>query len=328
MSKLTWKEILNAHTDKRSEMKAPALVGVIVALHLSVMGAFVFIQGCGTNQPVKPAVVERPPAPAMPPRADAPTRPASMPPPSYQPPTMTPAPAPVPTADAKSYVVQKGDSLSRIARQAGISTRELAAINQIDNPNKIRVGQSLMLPPTASVPATSSPTPVASRSSRSSSSSSVEPIETDGTYVVQKGDLLSTIAKRYGVTAKQLAAANGIDNPDMIRVGQTLKVPTNGGNASPRTSSSMTPRAPAAPTAAPTTPTAPAVPAPAAPVMPMDEPLDLAGSYELTVRPGQSLQSLARDNAVTVDSIRDANDMEPGDEVFVGQTILIPLEQP
>lgn len=62
--------------------------------------------------------------------------------------------------------------------------------------------------------------------------------------------------------------------------------------------------------------------------MPMDEPLDLAGSYELTVRPGQSLQSLARDNAVTVDSIRDANDMEPGDEVFVGQTILIPLEQP
>jgi LysM repeat protein len=43
-----------------------------------------------------------------------------------------------------------------------------------------------------------------------------------GTYVVQSGDTLSGIAAELGTTAEDLAAVNGIANPDLIYPGQTL----------------------------------------------------------------------------------------------------------
>ncbi|WP_318630523.1 lytic transglycosylase [Limosilactobacillus reuteri] len=45
-----------------------------------------------------------------------------------------------------------------------------------------------------------------------------------GTYIVQPGDTLSGIAKKYGTTYQNLAAINGIGNPNQINVGQVLKV--------------------------------------------------------------------------------------------------------
>jgi nucleoid-associated protein YgaU len=52
--------------------------------------------------------------------------------------------------------------------------------------------------------------------------------QTGLTYTVKSGDTLSKIAKRfYGDINdyKQIAAANGIDNPDLIKVGQEIKLP-------------------------------------------------------------------------------------------------------
>ncbi|WP_399088043.1 GH25 family lysozyme [Streptomyces sp. BBFR2] len=45
-----------------------------------------------------------------------------------------------------------------------------------------------------------------------------------GTCVVRAGDTLSGIAARYGTTVAKLAKANGISNPNLIRVGQTIKI--------------------------------------------------------------------------------------------------------
>jgi LysM repeat protein len=45
------------------------------------------------------------------------------------------------------------------------------------------------------------------------------------TYVVQSGDNLSGIAFKYGVSVDALMKANGLANPDMITVGQTLVIP-------------------------------------------------------------------------------------------------------
>lgn len=45
------------------------------------------------------------------------------------------------------------------------------------------------------------------------------------TYTVKKGDTLSQIAKKFAVTVEALVASNGIKNPDMIRVGQVIKIP-------------------------------------------------------------------------------------------------------
>ena len=43
-------------------------------------------------------------------------------------------------------------------------------------------------------------------------------------YTVKKGDTLSAIAKQYGTTYQEIAKANGISNPNVIQVGQTLKI--------------------------------------------------------------------------------------------------------
>lgn len=48
------------------------------------------------------------------------------------------------------------------------------------------------------------------------------------TYTVVRGDTLSAIAKRYGTTVQAIAEANGIDKPNLIRVGQKLKIPIGG----------------------------------------------------------------------------------------------------
>ncbi|MBA4286406.1 MAG: hypothetical protein C0434_12850 [Xanthomonadaceae bacterium] len=45
------------------------------------------------------------------------------------------------------------------------------------------------------------------------------------TYVVKSGDTLARIAAQYRTTVAALAAANGISNPNMIRVGQPLAIP-------------------------------------------------------------------------------------------------------
>lgn len=49
----------------------------------------------------------------------------------------------------------------------------------------------------------------------------------DVEYVVKKGDTLSYIANKYGFTYKYLAEYNNITNPDLIRIGQIIKIPNN-----------------------------------------------------------------------------------------------------
>ncbi|NWF70876.1 MAG: LysM peptidoglycan-binding domain-containing protein [Chloroflexi bacterium] len=46
-----------------------------------------------------------------------------------------------------------------------------------------------------------------------------------GAYIVQRGDTLSRLARRFGTTVATLVSLNGIANPDLIFVGQTLRLP-------------------------------------------------------------------------------------------------------
>ena len=45
-----------------------------------------------------------------------------------------------------------------------------------------------------------------------------------GVYVVQKGDTLTAIAKKYGTTVKKLKDGNNIKNANLIYVGQVIKI--------------------------------------------------------------------------------------------------------
>lgn len=50
-------------------------------------------------------------------------------------------------------------------------------------------------------------------------------------YTVKRGDTLSQIARSYGVTVNEIASQNGIQNPNLIYVGQTLTIPTQISNS-------------------------------------------------------------------------------------------------
>jgi LysM repeat protein len=71
-------------------------------------------------------------------------------------PTVTPIvvapaapPAPSPTVGDQTYVVQNGDYPEKIAQKFGIKTDELIAANNIDDPQKLQIGQTLKIPPPA-----------------------------------------------------------------------------------------------------------------------------------------------------------------------------------
>lgn len=54
------------------------------------------------------------------------------------------------------------------------------------------------------------------------------PVPLDITYVVQAGDILSTIADSYGVTVESIIAINDLDDPDFLSIGQVLRIPSAG----------------------------------------------------------------------------------------------------
>jgi len=51
------------------------------------------------------------------------------------------------------------------------------------------------------------------------------PKATPHIYVAQKGDSLSTIATRFGISVRAIMAANGLSNPNLVNVGQVLVIP-------------------------------------------------------------------------------------------------------
>jgi LysM repeat protein len=112
------------------------------------------------------------------------------------------------------HVVQRGETLYSIARRYGTTTSALIAANGLRNPNFIYAGQRLTIPGGGS-----------SRGGGSAPS-------TTAVHVVQRGETLHSIARRYGTTAAALAAANGLRNPNLIYVGQRLRI-TSGGGTSP-----------------------------------------------------------------------------------------------
>lgn len=106
------------------------------------------------------------------------------------------ATTPITSTGTQAYTVRYGDTLSGIASRYGTSTSTLASINGISNPNWIYPGQVLKL-------------------SGGSSTRS---------YTVRSGDTLSAIASRLGTSWTSLKAKNGIANPNVIYVGQTIRV--------------------------------------------------------------------------------------------------------
>lgn len=80
--------------------------------------------------------------------------------PTTVPPTPPPGSTPTPPTGTVTYVVQPGDTLSKIARQFNTTVQAIAQANNIANPNLIFVGQVLVIPGTGPTPDPGPATPV------------------------------------------------------------------------------------------------------------------------------------------------------------------------
>ena len=100
--------------------------------------------------------------------------------------------------NVQTYTVQSGDTLSGIAAKFGTTYQSLASINGIADPNTIYVGQVLKIDGNANNEATY--------------------------HTVASGEYLGLIANKYGVTVSQICSLNNISNPDVIYVGQNLRI--------------------------------------------------------------------------------------------------------
>lgn len=103
-----------------------------------------------------------------------------------------------------TYTVQRGNTLSQIARAYGVTVSHIVEMNKIQNPNLIYPGEKLRI--------------------TESNNTTLNPVLQNNYYTVQRGDTLSGIARRYGVTVQYLAKLNGIRNPNLIYPGQLIKV--------------------------------------------------------------------------------------------------------
>lgn len=120
--------------------------------------------------------------------------------------------AAAPSQADSAYVVRPGDTLANIASRYGVSVSALAQANGIRNINLIYIGQNLVIPGSSS----STGQPAVPKPPSTSPAT--------GVYIVQAGDTLGRIAARYGTSVSNLMQLNGIANPNLIWVGQRLKV--------------------------------------------------------------------------------------------------------
>ena len=95
------------------------------------------------------------------------------------------------------YVIQAGDTLAKIAAAAGLTVKEIADANNIENADMIFTGDKLVLPT----------------------------VDTAKRHIVVAGDTLFQLATTYGCTVADLVSANAIENADLIYVGQLIVLP-------------------------------------------------------------------------------------------------------
>lgn len=243
--------LLEQQSQRRSRLK----LAVFCVLSVSVVGLVaMLIQGCkrenpdATNGGLPPPDTNVPtfstPTPSV-----ADTNPpvpvaavASNPPPVVSPVVNPPVTPPVEAAGTE-YVVEAGDTLAKIAKAHGITTKALMDANPTVDPKKLQIKKTkLVIPPPAPAKATAAATPAAAGAADAGGE----------TYAVKNNDTLTKIAHNHGITVKALRAANPkYATTDHIHVGEKLVIPTKAATAAPAPEAAATPAVPAVSTPAP-----------------------------------------------------------------------------
>ena len=251
-----------------------------------------------------------------------------------------------------AYTITEGDSISAIAVRFGVRTPDILALNPAvhANPNKLRIGQKVMLPPGTDISKKAKARPAKAQKAAPAKGA---------TYTVKAGDVLGGIAHRHGVTVAELKKANNLKS-DAIWVGQKLTIPAGGKKPTaqkkaPEQKPAAEKPAPKAKSAEPVAPAqeplppapealpeqeAPVAPEQAAPVepgaqdalapLPVQPEADNALTAKTTthvVAEGEDLVSIALKFGVDASELRTVNGIsaDAGNAIPAGTTLKIPL---
>ncbi|MBY4603215.1 MULTISPECIES: LysM peptidoglycan-binding domain-containing protein [Bacillus] len=180
------------------------------------------------------------------------------------------------------YTVKSGDSLWLIANEYKMTVQELKKLNGLSS-DMIRAGQKLKVAGTVSSNSSSSSSTKSSSNKSSSSSSST------GTYKVQLGDSLWKIANKVNMSVAELKVLNNLKS-DTIYVNQVLKTKSSGSKTSSKDTSSNSNSS------------------------------QTSGTKNYTVKSGDSLWKIANNYNLTVQQIRNSNNLK-SDVLYVGQVL-------
>ena len=186
------------------------------------------------------------------------------------------------------HVIAKGETLSSIAAQDGLSVDALAAANGLSPDTQLLAGSTIQIPPQGAgvvAPSTTEETGETTSTAVPASTS------TSGAYVVQPGDTLSAIAARAGVSVGSLAAANGLNPNAFLLTGTVLHL--SGSSASSGT------------------------------VLPASDTTS-SGGASYVVQAGDTLSAIAARSGTTVDALASANGLDPGQYLLTGTVLRVP----
>jgi membrane-bound lytic murein transglycosylase D len=134
-------------------------------------------------------------------------------------------------SDVQFHRVRRGETLSHIARRYHLSQRQLRAWNHLGAKSRLRAGQRLRVSPPAAQRAKQASRKIASKGSTThvtrlaGKAGGVSHPAAARRHVVRRGETLTGLARRYGVSVQALMSANGMSARSQLKAGTAIRIP-------------------------------------------------------------------------------------------------------
>jgi membrane-bound lytic murein transglycosylase D len=191
--------------------------------------------------------------------------------------------------------VRQGDTIASIARKYKTSEGAIRNANQLSKKKPLAAGQRLTVPIHVS----------------GGVSTEVQKPETVVSHKVQKGDTLASLARKYGIGISEIKKINRLEN-DKLKTGQTLRIEK--GKGGPGREQKKDGRDDGKGKVKPEMKPA---------KLDAGKAVETSAVKKYIVKKGDNLNKIARENRMTLDKLRQLNNMAHKDNIQPGQVILI-----